>query len=40
MDKGALVDLAHLESQIDDKTRAIIVNNPSNPTGAVGHLHD
>jgi tyrosine aminotransferase len=35
MEKGASVDLAHLESQIDEKTRAIIVNNPSNPTGAV-----
>ncbi|EEB18316.1 tyrosine aminotransferase, putative [Pediculus humanus corporis] len=29
------VDLRHLESQIDNKTRAIIINNPSNPCGSV-----
>lgn len=35
LNKGGLVDLTHLESQIDERTRAIIVNNPGNPTGAV-----
>lgn len=29
------VDLDHMESLIDENTRAIIVNNPSNPCGAV-----
>ncbi|KAK6632139.1 hypothetical protein RUM44_007169 [Polyplax serrata] len=29
------VDLDHLESQIDGNTRAIVVNNPSNPCGSV-----
>ncbi|KAJ3280887.1 hypothetical protein HK104_000344 [Borealophlyctis nickersoniae] len=29
------IDLAHLESLIDDKTTAILVNNPSNPCGSV-----
>lgn len=28
-------DLDHIESLIDDKTRFIIVNNPSNPCGSV-----
>jgi len=35
MNDGGLVDLDHLESQIDSLTRAIIINNPSNPTGVV-----
>nr|CAD2200888.1 unnamed protein product [Meloidogyne enterolobii] len=35
MDDKGLIDLAHLESLIDSQTRAIIVNNPSNPTGVV-----
>uniref|UniRef100_A0A914XN64 Tyrosine aminotransferase n=1 Tax=Plectus sambesii TaxID=2011161 RepID=A0A914XN64_9BILA len=35
MENGALVNLQHLESLIDERTRAIIVCNPSNPTGAV-----
>jgi tyrosine aminotransferase len=30
-----MADLNHLESLIDSRTRAIIVNNPSNPTGVV-----
>ena len=29
------VNLKHLESQIDGKTKGILVNNPSNPTGSV-----
>lgn len=29
------IDLKHLESLIDEKTRAIIVNNPGNPCGNV-----
>lgn len=28
------VDIAHMESQIDSRTKAIVVNNPSNPCGA------
>ncbi|GIY56316.1 tyrosine aminotransferase, partial [Caerostris darwini] len=32
---GWQVDLAHLESQIDSQTAAIIINNPSNPCGSV-----
>ncbi|XP_071038569.1 tyrosine aminotransferase isoform X2 [Parasteatoda tepidariorum] len=32
---GWQVDLAHLESQIDSQTVAIIINNPSNPCGSV-----
>jgi tyrosine aminotransferase len=35
MNDGGLIDLDHLESLIDAETRAIIVNNPSNPTGVV-----
>jgi tyrosine aminotransferase len=27
--------LEHLKSQIDEKTKAILVNNPSNPCGSV-----
>lgn len=29
------IDIDHLESLIDDRTRAILVNNPSNPCGSV-----
>ncbi|CAF1051823.1 unnamed protein product [Rotaria sordida] len=29
------INLTHLESLIDDRTRTIIINNPSNPCGAV-----
>ncbi|KAK2550460.1 Tyrosine aminotransferase [Acropora cervicornis] len=29
------VDIDHLESLVDDRTRAIVVNNPSNPCGSV-----
>ena len=32
---GWEVDLEHLESQIDDQTAAIVLNNPSNPCGSV-----
>ncbi|OZC10675.1 tyrosine transaminase [Onchocerca flexuosa] len=32
---GSQLDLAQLESLIDSRTRAIIINNPSNPTGIV-----
>ena len=35
-EKGWQVDLAHLESLIEPgKTKAILVNNPSNPCGSV-----
>ena len=37
------VDLAHLESMIDENTCAIVVNNPSNPCGSVfeeSHLEE
>ena len=37
------VDLEHMESIIDDKTVAILINNPSNPCGSVfdeTHLKD
>ncbi|KAH7732225.1 CRE-TATN-1 protein [Aphelenchoides avenae] len=35
MNENGLIDLDNLEACIDEKTRAIIVNNPSNPTGVV-----
>ncbi|XP_031345368.1 tyrosine aminotransferase [Photinus pyralis] len=38
-----MIDLAHLEAQIDNNTAAIVVNNPSNPCGSVfteEHLKD
>lgn len=37
------VDLFHLESQIDNRTSCIVINNPSNPCGSVyseKHLRD
>jgi tyrosine aminotransferase len=34
-DENWAVDLAHLEAQIDSRTKAILVNNPSNPCGNV-----
>ena len=34
-DQNWEVDLNHLESLVDPKTRAIVVNNPSNPCGSV-----
>jgi tyrosine aminotransferase len=34
-EKSWEVDLDHMESLIDAKTRAIVVNNPSNPCGSV-----
>ena len=37
------VDLNHLESLIDENTKCIVVNNPSNPCGSVyskQHLQD
>uniref|UniRef100_A0A1I7Y641 Tyrosine aminotransferase n=1 Tax=Steinernema glaseri TaxID=37863 RepID=A0A1I7Y641_9BILA len=43
MNRGAEVDLTHMESLIDERTKAIIMNNPGNPTGAVfskTHLED
>jgi len=33
-EEGWKIDLAHLRSQITEKTKAILVNNPSNPCGA------
>jgi tyrosine aminotransferase len=42
-DKDWEMNLAHMESLIDDRTKAIVMNNPSNPTGAVyskEHLTD
>ena len=35
MNDGGLVDLHALEAAIDARTRAIIINNPGNPTGVV-----
>lgn len=29
------MNLTHLESLIDSRTRAVLINNPSNPCGAV-----
>uniref|UniRef100_A0A7E4V6A1 Tyrosine aminotransferase n=1 Tax=Panagrellus redivivus TaxID=6233 RepID=A0A7E4V6A1_PANRE len=43
MNDDGLIDLDDLESKINQKTRAIIINNPSNPTGIVfpkEHLED
>ncbi len=37
------IDLSHLESLIDERTRAIVINNPSNPCGSVfddSHLRE
>lgn len=34
-DKDWEIDLKQLESQIDEKTRFIVVNNPSNPTSGL-----
>ena len=34
-ESGWEADLAHMESLIDDRTRCILVNNPSNPCGSV-----
>mmetsp|Transcript_1731 Transcript_1731/g.2551 ORF Transcript_1731/g.2551 Transcript_1731/m.2551 type:complete len:432 (+) Transcript_1731:67-1362(+) len=42
-EKGWEADIEHMESLIDEKTRAILVNNPSNPCGSVytkKHLED
>uniref|UniRef100_A0A7I4YK97 Tyrosine aminotransferase n=1 Tax=Haemonchus contortus TaxID=6289 RepID=A0A7I4YK97_HAECO len=43
MKNGGLIDLEHLESMIDERTRALVINNPGNPTGVVfpkEHLED
>lgn len=34
-EKNWEIDIAHMKSLIDDRTRAILVNNPSNPCGSV-----
>ncbi|KAK4879791.1 hypothetical protein RN001_007937 [Aquatica leii] len=42
-EEGWIIDLAHLESQIDENTAALVINNPSNPCGSVfseNHLRD
>jgi len=42
-EKSWMVDLKHMESLINENTRAIVVNNPSNPCGSVfdeAHLMD
>jgi tyrosine aminotransferase len=42
-EKNWMVDLKHMESLINENTRAIVVNNPSNPCGSVfgeDHLRD
>ncbi|VDL69495.1 unnamed protein product [Nippostrongylus brasiliensis] len=43
MKNGGLIDLEYMESLIDERTRAVIINNPGNPTGIVfpkEHLED
>ena len=38
-----MVDLDHMEAMIDERTKAIVINNPSNPCGSVfdeAHLKD
>ncbi len=35
MENNWEVDLNHLESSINNRTKAIVINNPSNPCGAV-----
>uniref|UniRef100_A0A915LG38 Aminotransferase class I/classII domain-containing protein n=1 Tax=Meloidogyne javanica TaxID=6303 RepID=A0A915LG38_MELJA len=40
MDDRGLIDLTHLESLIVSQMRAIIVNNPLNPTGGVHIIAD
>ena len=32
-DRGWEIDLDNLRSQVDDRTKAILINNPSNPCG-------
>lgn len=42
-DLNWMVDLSHMESMIDEQTKAIVINNPSNPCGSVfdeAHLRD
>uniref|UniRef100_A0AC34Q5V7 Tyrosine aminotransferase n=1 Tax=Panagrolaimus sp. JU765 TaxID=591449 RepID=A0AC34Q5V7_9BILA len=39
MNEDGLIDLVDLERKIDSRTRAIIINNPSNPTGIVFPKH-
>ena len=42
-ERGWECDLEHMESQIDSRTRCILINNPSNPCGSVfslAHLQD
>ena len=34
-EKSWEVDLDHMETHIDDRTAAIVLNNPSNPCGSV-----
>ncbi|NEU29847.1 aminotransferase class I/II-fold pyridoxal phosphate-dependent enzyme [bacterium LRH843] len=36
-DRGFLPDLSELESLVNSKTKAILINTPGNPTGAVFH---
>lgn len=41
-DRDWICDLSHMESLIDNNTKAILVNNPSNPCGSNysrDHLH-